>query len=394
MENIVPKISSNLSKMWTKVLNLENSLFPELKESLRIEEFSRKESKLVNILDFAEIEKFVITTSLTKPPQDREQMARAFVAKSVYNFQTTRDLIDRLHIDRTLRILCGWRYKNNIPSESTFSRAFKEFSELKIAQKAHEQFVAEYLSKKTFFYNATDATKIPLREKAVKVEKVKPKPKKRGRPKKGETREPIKPTILQKQKEMQTVEEKLALVSTNCGVGVKQNSKGNREVWIGGKLHISAVDGDIPVTAFYSGANVHDSSVALPLMHETSQRVNYFYDLQDAGYDADIIREFSIELGHRPIIDINPKNSQVLRDKIELMKDEKMKFEYFKFMPSIEMKENIHYNQRSMVERVNKYLKDDFGCNTIFYQGATKVAAVLAFGILSVCIHQSLKLVT
>jgi len=394
MKNIVPKTYSNLSKMWAKVLNLENSLFPELKESLQIVEFSTKESKLIKILDFAEIEKFVTTTSPTKPPQDREQIARAFIAKSVYNFQTTRDLINRLQVDRTLRILCGWRYKNNIPSEATFSRAFKEFSELEIAQKAHEQFVTEYLSKKTFFYNATDATKIPLREKAVKVEKVKPKPKKRGRPKKEETREPIKPTILQKQKEMQTVEEKLALVSTNCGVGVKQNSKGNREVWIGGKLHISAVDGDIPVTAFYSGANVHDSSVALPLMHETSQRVNYFYDLQDAGYDADIIREFSIELGHRPIIDINPKNSQVLRDKIELMKDEKMKFEYFKFMPSIEMKENIHYNQRSMVERVNKYLKDDFGCNTIFYQGATKVAAVLAFGILSVCIHQSLKLVT
>ncbi|MDQ7046169.1 MAG: hypothetical protein Q9M39_04510 [Sulfurovum sp.] len=53
-----------------------------------------------------------------------------------------------------------------------------------------------------------------------------------------------------------------------------------------------------------------------------------------------------------------------------------------------------HYNQRSMVERVNKYLKDDFGCNTIYYQGADKVASVLAFGVLSVCIHQSLKLVT
>ncbi len=62
-------------------------------------------------------------------------------------------------------------------------------------------------------------------------------------------------------------------------------------------------------------------------------------------------------------------------------------------MPSIEMKEDIHYNQRSMVERVNKYLKDDFGYNTIFYQGATKVASVLAFGILSICIQQSLKLV-
>ena len=63
-----------------------------------------------------------------------------------------------------------------------------------------------------------------------------------------------------------------------------------------------------------------------------------------------------------------------------------------------------HYNQRSMVERVNKYLKDDFGCNKIYYQGADKVASVLAFGVLhsgwlchchmSVCIHQSLKLLT
>jgi hypothetical protein len=47
-----------------------------------------------------------------------------------------------------------------------------------------------------------------------------------------------------------------------------------------------------------------------------------------------------------------------------------------------------------MVERVNKYLKDDFGCNKIYYQGADKVASVLAFGVLSVCIHQSLKMLT
>ncbi len=133
MKNIIPKISSSLSKTWIKVLNLEHSLFPELKESLRIEEFSSKESKLIKILDFAYIEKFVNTTSVTNPPKDREQIARAFIAKGVYNFQTTRDLINRLHVDRTLRILCGWRYKNDIPSESTFSRAFKEFSELKIA---------------------------------------------------------------------------------------------------------------------------------------------------------------------------------------------------------------------------------------------------------------------
>ena len=391
MENSVPESSSSLSKMLCKVLNLEHSLFPELQESLRVEEFSTKEAKLIRVLDFAEIEKFIAITSPTNTPKYREEIARAFVAKSVYNVQTTRDVIDRLHIDRTLRVICGWRYAKDIPSEATFSRAFKEMSEREIGQKAHERFVKEYLGQKTFFYNATDATKIPLREKPVKVEKEKPKPKKRGRPKKGEKREPIKPKVLEQQKAMQTVEEKLSLISTDCGVGVKQNSKGNREVWIGGKLHISVVDGDIPITAYYSGANVHDSSVALPLMQETSNRVKYLYDLQDAGYDADIIRAFSTQFGHRPIIDINPKNSKELKAKIALQKEEKEKFADLHFTPS---SDEHHYNQRSMVERVNKLLKDDFGCDKIYYQGAKKVASVLAFGILSVCIHQSLKLVT
>jgi transposase len=391
MKTIVPKISSNLSKMWIKILNLEKSLFPVLKEELRLEELSSKEQKLISILDFAEIEKNITVVTITNTPKDRVEIARSLIAKSVYNIQTTRDLIDRLHCDRTLRIVCGWRYKCDIPSESKFSRVFEELSQMKIAQKTHEKFVKKYLSKKTFFYNATDATKIPLRQKAVKVEKEKPKPKKKGRPKKGEIREPVKPTILQKQKEMQTVDEKLSLISTACGVGIKQNSKGNREVWIGGKLHISVVDGDIPVTAFYSGANVHDSSVALPLIQETSKRVDYLYDLQDAGYDADIIREFSIKLRHRPIIDINPKNSKKLKEKIELIDHEKKTFKYLNQHLNLD---DEHYNQRSMVERVNKYLKDDFGCDKIYYQGAMKVASVLAFGILSICIYQSLKFVT
>ena len=49
---------------------------------------------------------------------------------------------------------------------------------MQIAQKAHEQFVKEYLSDKTFFYNAIDSTKIPLRQKACKDQKEKPKLKK------------------------------------------------------------------------------------------------------------------------------------------------------------------------------------------------------------------------
>jgi len=160
------KSISSLSKMWHKILNIEKTLFPALKETLRLEELSTKESKLIRILDFAEIEKNITVVSITNTKKHREQIARAFVAKSVYNYQTTRDLIDRLHIDRTLRIICGWRYKSDIPSEATFSRAFGELSDLEVAQKTQEKFVSEYLSEKIFFYNATDATKIPLSQQS------------------------------------------------------------------------------------------------------------------------------------------------------------------------------------------------------------------------------------
>ena len=389
MENIVTKVSSNLSKMWNKILNLENSLFPELKEQLGT--LSSKEEKLIKILDFAQIEKNITILKITNVPKDRIEIARAMIAKSVYNIQTTRDLIDRLRIDRTLRILCGWRYTTDVPSEAKFSRVFKELSKLNIAQKTHEKFVEEYLKDMIFMYNASDSTKIPLRQKPEKINKIKKVKVKRGRPKKDEIREIKQATILEQQKDMTCTKDMLSLVSTKCGVGIKQNSKGNKEVWIGGKLHISVVDGDIPITAFYSSANVHDSSVALPLINETSKRVNYLYDLQDAGYDSNIIREFSKKLNHKPIIDINPKNSKELKEKIKLKKNEKDKFEFLNIPQPLD---TCHYNQRSMVERVNKYLKEDFGCNNIYYKEAVKVSSVLAFGLLSVCIHQSLKLIT
>ena len=248
MEKIIP----SLSKMWLKVMNLEQSLFPKLQESMGA--LSPKEEKLIKILDFAEIERFVSTVQITNPPKDREEMARAFVAKQVYNFQTTRELIDRLKIDRTLRLLCGWRHHNKIPSESKFSRVFDEFSKQRISNKAHDAFIENYLSEILFFYNSSDSTAIELREKAVKKENPKKtEPKRRqGRPKKGEIVPAKKQTILQQQENMQSTEEMLSLVATKCDTSIKQNSKGNRHRWTGGKLHMSVVDGDIPVTSIYS----------------------------------------------------------------------------------------------------------------------------------------------
>ena len=307
------KIIPSLSKMWLKVINLEQSLFPKLQESMG--SLSPKEEKLIKILDFAEIEKFVSTVHITNPPKDREEMARAFVAKQVYNFQTTSALIDRLKIDRTLRVICGWRHRNKIPSESKFSRVFKEFSKQSIATKAHDVFIEKYLSQTLFFYSSIDSTAIELREKAVKQEKeIKPK-RRQGRPKKGEEGPPKKPSILQQQENMNEADDMLSLIATRSDTSIKQNSKGNRYRWTGGKLHLSVVDGDIPITAIYSSASVHDSSLALPLIKKSSQKVNYLYDLADAAYDTSIIKDYSQKQNHRPIIDINPKNSKKLKAK-------------------------------------------------------------------------------
>ena len=43
-----------------------------------------------------------------RPAKDRLAIARALVAKAVYNFATTRDLIERLKSDVVLRRICGW----------------------------------------------------------------------------------------------------------------------------------------------------------------------------------------------------------------------------------------------------------------------------------------------
>jgi len=159
-------------------------------------------------------------------------MARTFVAKQVYNFQTTSALIARLKIDRTLRVICGWRHCNKIPSESEFSRVFGEFSQQRIATKSHDVFIENYLSETLFFYSSINSTDIELREKPMKrvesKKEIEPK-RKQGHPKKAEEIPDKKPSILQQQEKMHEAEEMLSLVGTECNTSIKQNSKGNRQ---------------------------------------------------------------------------------------------------------------------------------------------------------------------
>jgi hypothetical protein len=75
-------------------------------------------------------------------------IVQAFIAKAVYQYPTTRVLLNSLKANPTLRRLCGWDSVSEIPSESTFSRAFAAFSHQALPHQLHEAIVQENLGAK------------------------------------------------------------------------------------------------------------------------------------------------------------------------------------------------------------------------------------------------------
>ena len=97
----------------------------------------------------------------------------------MWDLPTTRHLIDRLGADPSR--LCGWSRLGAIPSEATFSRAFAEFAEARLAERMHEALVVDALGETFIGHVSRDATAIEGREAAVAKVKVK-KPKRRSAP--------------------------------------------------------------------------------------------------------------------------------------------------------------------------------------------------------------------
>jgi len=365
-------LSESLSKFWG---GIQRCLFPFLEEEMG--ELSANHRKLVATLEMIRIESFVGDRYFKgpgRPPKDRAVVVRAFVAKAVYNLNTTRALLDRLASDPVLRRLCGWDARHEIPSEATFSRAFAEFARSELPQRVHEALVKKHLSEEVIGHIARDATEIEVREK----------PEKKTR--KSDTAQAPSPKRLERQKSMM-LKEMLDELPRRCDVGMKTNSKGYREVWVGYKLHLDVADGQIPISCILTSASLHDSQAALPLMEMTRERVINLYDLMDSAYDAKIIREGSESLGHKPIIDTYNRGFSKVKDEREA---EYKRLELLHF----ELPEQRRFKNRTAVERVYGRLKDEFGGETVRVRGAAKVMAHLMFGILVLTADQLLRLVT
>ena len=81
----------------------------------------------------------------------------------------------------------------------------------------------------------------------------------------------------------------------------------------GGKIHAAVTRDGIPVAVAYTSASLHDSQVMIPLVKKASERMEHGFDLADAAYDAETIREVRAEEGCVPVIDANSRRGEQRR---------------------------------------------------------------------------------
>ena len=357
---------------------LQDWLFPRLEEELG--PLSEKHQQLVKVLGLLEIDRWIPSRRgrVGRPQRDRRAVARAFVAKAVCNFGTTRALRDHLRTDAALRRICGWENVRRVPDESVFSRAFAAFAETELPQQVHAALIVKTQAERLIGHVSRDSTAIAVRERPVKPTETAAESREKAAraeasSKHPRSKQPRKQTRTERQVIM-TLPAMLAELPRHCAIGCKTNSHGRKETWRGYKMHLDVADGQIPISCLLTAASLHDSQVAIPMATLTATRVTSLYDLMDSAYDSELIRQHSRGLGHVPIID-----SQARR--------------YKPATPMLPHEAN-RFRERTTVERVNARLKDEFGGRNVRVRGALKVMAHLMFGILALTADQILRLST
>jgi hypothetical protein len=330
------KLTDKISWLMGRV---QRSLFPHLDECFDTL-LTEQEQRLVTMLEIVQVERYVSKKSTTqrlgRKLLVREALARAFVAKAVYRLPTTSDLIRAIRATSNLRRICGFIAMGEIPSESTFSRAFTEFADSGLGNRAHDALVQDYLAGELIGHISRDSTAIVGREKPTQKVKKPKMPRKRGRPAKGEQREPVVEKRLDRQVG-QSAAEAIRELPFACDRGTKKNAKGYKTSWNGYKLHLDINDVGLPISA----------------------------------YDARLINETSRQFEHVPIIDKNSRGREVI---------------------PMAPHEAERYKVRTSVEQANGRLKEDFGADNVMVKGHSKVNQHLMFGVIVLFADQLIRL--
>ena len=275
--------------------------------------------------------------------------------------------------DMQLKIICGWEADSKIPSESKFSRAFQEFAASSLPDRVHQALIREVYKGKIIGHIVNDSTSVVGREKPLKKEGTRKERKKLAndryvREKKGE--------LSRRKKQMnQTLNEMVEELPSKCDMGMKVNAQGIATVWKGYKLHAGIDDMGIPISAILTSASLNDCEVGIPLMVKSNKVAKNFYDLMDSAYDVSEIKEFSLSLGHVPIIDEHARSTAQKEEKEAEGKRKRLLNAY--------TAEDRRYRERFPKERFNSVFKEYYGGRNIQYKGPIKVFCHSMFGVLA-----------
>ena len=294
-----------------------------------------------------------------RPRFDDLPFVRAYLAKHCYQIDKNNLLRARLLSDSSLRRICGFQ---KVPSEATFSRRLEQFAKRNIPTTTLAILVQNYHDGQLVRVVARDSTTIKGREKSKNKKKdVKVKKQRRGRPRKGEIRAPKEPKRVERQLR-QSSSKSLSELDKGCSWTCKNNSQGKPQYTKGYKIHLDVTDQGIPISACVTGANVHDSQVAIPLEKMTERRITHLYTMADSAYDFPEHRDYILAKGRIPVIDPNNRRSPQKR--------------------VLEKLEQEQYKARTVVERANSHLKDHLLPAALYVKGHCKVSFVLLMGVL------------
>ena len=101
----------------------QQELFPRLEGELG--PMGERYELFVAVLELVRVEALLpyFRGQVARPEEDRAALARAFIAKAVFDVPTTRALIERLEVDGRLWRLCGWSGGGRLPSEATIFKS-------------------------------------------------------------------------------------------------------------------------------------------------------------------------------------------------------------------------------------------------------------------------------
>ena len=277
--------------------------------------------------------------------------------KLLYQMRTMKGTLLLLHENGNLKDMLAI---TEVPSEATVSRLSKEVENIVKPSDLHERVIQAYtesLDRLAVGHLSIDSTTIGAREKPVKTRTPKAKTcEKRGRKARGSLEEQ---QYRERQAQLEqdriaylqeSFEASLSKLEMRCSITAKQNSKGKRQWFIGYKAHLATDDHGVPMSFAVTGASVHDSKVAVPLMKKARETTDFLYVLLDKGYISPVINDYVDMIGRKAIIDRKAYQGVVAAP--------------------LDPASQRRYAARTTVERTNSELKDGFLPDTIYKRGS------------------------